>query len=125
MRVLCATVCAVLLNASSFLAVTFGDMGEAMIDVRTLGATGDGQTDDTAAFLKAVEQAKAEGKHVFVPRGTYVVSKIIALDNTALAGPEAGAWPGRGSTWSWTSRSGPTIPWRAFRTSCSPPTLAA
>ena len=82
-----------LLNASSFLAVTFGDLGEAMIDVRTLGATGDGQTDDTAAFLSAVEQAKAESKHVFVPRGTYVLSKPIALENVALAGPEAGAWP--------------------------------
>ncbi|NCO39681.1 MAG: hypothetical protein GW892_13350, partial [Armatimonadetes bacterium] len=58
-----------------------------MIDVRTLGATGDGQTDDTAAFLKAVEQGKADGKHVFVPRGTYVLSKPIALENVALAGP--------------------------------------
>lgn len=42
------------------------------INVRTHGAQGDGQTDDTAAFQKALDAAaQAGGGTVFAPRGNY------------------------------------------------------
>ena len=63
------------------------------VNVREFGAVGDGETDDTAAFLEAVARAKEEGGHVFVPRGRYRISKPIALENVAVSGPAGGAWP--------------------------------
>jgi len=66
---------------------------ERVVNVRALGAKGDGQTDDTGAFLKAIAQGKTTGKHVYVPRGTYVISKPLTLENIAVSGPAAGAWP--------------------------------
>lgn len=63
------------------------------IDVRSLGATGDGVTDDTEAFLFAIERAKAERRPVFVPRGSYVVSQTLVLERIAVTGPPAAAWP--------------------------------
>ncbi|MCD2187966.1 right-handed parallel beta-helix repeat-containing protein [Actinomycetospora soli] len=41
-----------------------------VVDVRAVGATGDGVTDDAAAFARAMTQARA-GDTVFVPAGTY------------------------------------------------------
>lgn len=44
-----------------------------MNDVRNFGAVGDGQTDDTAAFQKALDETgKAGGGVVFAPRGNYL-----------------------------------------------------
>jgi hypothetical protein len=63
------------------------------VNVTEFGAKGDGKTDDTKAFLKAVEQAVKEKKPVFVPLGQYVISRPIALEQTAITGPSAGAWP--------------------------------
>jgi len=64
-----------------------------MIDVRDMGARGDGVTDDTAALIKAVEKAKTGKTHVFVPRGRYRISKTIELEETSITGPPAAAWP--------------------------------
>jgi hypothetical protein len=63
------------------------------VTVRACGAVGDGQADDTEAFLRAVEQGRRDGRHVYVPRGAYVLSRPLALENMALTGPAAGAWP--------------------------------
>lgn len=63
------------------------------VNIRMLGATGDGKTDDTAAFLAAIAQAKKERKPIFVPLGQYVISRTISLEQTAIAGPLVGAWP--------------------------------
>lgn len=53
------------------------------VSVKSLGAKGDGQTDDTAAFMAAIAK---HGK-VFVPRGVYRVSAPLALGpKTALFG---------------------------------------
>jgi len=62
------------------------------IDVRVLGALGDGKADDTAAFVKAAEQARAERRGVFVPRGLYRLARPVVLDGVALTGPEGAAW---------------------------------
>jgi hypothetical protein len=44
-----------------------------VINVRDLGARGDGVTDDTAALQSAINQAAAAGGSVYLPSGTYMV----------------------------------------------------
>jgi len=50
------------------------------INVRDMGAVGDGKADDTEAFMKAIEAAKA-GDTIFVPPGCYVVKKELYVDH--------------------------------------------
>ncbi len=45
--------------------------------VKDFGATGDGQTDDTAAFQRAVKEAAR--KVILVPAGKYVITDIITI----------------------------------------------
>jgi hypothetical protein len=53
------------------------------VNVRDFGAQGDGETDDTAAFQKAIHTHDK----VFVPKGDYIVSKTLHLrPNTYLFG---------------------------------------
>ncbi|KAK4962866.1 hypothetical protein LTR10_000493 [Elasticomyces elasticus] len=47
------------------------------LSARSLGATGNGHTDDTAALQKAVLLAKAQNKILFIDHGDYLVSKTI------------------------------------------------
>lgn len=54
------------------LAERFGDI----VNAKNFGAKGDGATDDTAAFTAAL----AAGERVFVPAGTYAVSKDVPLE---------------------------------------------
>ena len=57
--------------------------GNTWVNVRSLGAKGDGVTDDTAAFRKAI----AEHDAIYVPSGFYVVSDTLTLrPGTALIG---------------------------------------
>lgn len=49
----------------------------AMPTVRDFGAVGDGETDDTAAFQKAVDFPAGD---VRVPRGTYRLTKTVVID---------------------------------------------
>lgn len=55
---------------------TVADKLSQSVSVQDFGAVGDGVTDDTAAFDAAIATQKA----VFVPRGTYKVSKFAAID---------------------------------------------
>ena len=66
---------------------------ENMINVRAIGALGDGVTDDTTAFIKAVEKSLQGNVTVFVPRGTYRISQTIVVERTGISGPYAPAWP--------------------------------
>jgi len=66
--------------------------GAMAVNVKEMGAVGDGKHDDTQAFLDAVAEAKQECMNVFVPKGVYVTSKTIELENVGMFGPEAGAW---------------------------------
>ncbi len=65
------------------------------VDVRAVGARGDGGTDDSAAFQRAFAQAARDGGHlVVVPPGTYRIARPLAavapVHLTGLAG-EAGS----------------------------------
>ncbi|KAA9008189.1 glycosyl hydrolase family 28-related protein [Histidinibacterium aquaticum] len=51
----------------------------AFVDVRDYGATGDGTTDDSAAFEAA--DAAAGGRTVNVPEGTYYLGGNVTMDN--------------------------------------------
>jgi sugar lactone lactonase YvrE len=53
------------------------------VNVRSLGAKGDGVTDDTAAFRKAIDEHRA----IYLPTGYYVISDTLTLrPETALIG---------------------------------------
>jgi sugar lactone lactonase YvrE len=57
--------------------------GDTWVNVRSLGAKGDGVTDDTAVFRKAI----AEHRAIYLPSGYYVISDTLALKpETALIG---------------------------------------
>src|SRR5256885_552473 len=59
---------------------TFADT---TFDVTTFGAKGDGKTDNTAAFAKAIAACSANpgGGHVVVPSGTYVTGAVYLKSN--------------------------------------------
>lgn len=52
------------------------------INIRDLGAKGDGQTDDTAAFKAAIE--KAENGAILIPAGRYVITDVLAIRKSNL-----------------------------------------
>lgn len=58
-------------------------------DVRTFGAKGDGRTDDSAAFLAAIE--KTEKGAIFIPEGRYKITRILEITRPGVvlrgAGP--------------------------------------
>ena len=59
-------------------------------DVRRFGAVGDGQTDDTAAFQKALNAAsEAGGGTVYAPRGNYFFAGHLNIPNAVTL---AGIW---------------------------------
>lgn len=57
-----------------------------IVNVKTYGALGDGKTDDSQAFLKAIKDiknkysSKKEAAILFIPNGTYKISESIVLD---------------------------------------------
>lgn len=53
-----------------------------MIDVRAMGAVGDGVSDDTAAFQATLNS----GSTVFVPPGTYKLTKTLSLNGATMFG---------------------------------------
>jgi sugar lactone lactonase YvrE len=53
------------------------------VNIRTMGAKGDGVTDDTAVFKKAIDEHRA----IYVPSGYYVISDTLTLKpDTMLVG---------------------------------------
>ena len=49
------------------------------VDVRAYGATGDGETNDKAAFQAANDAAEVAGGILFVPPGTYSIQADLTL----------------------------------------------
>src|SRR3546814_15508044 len=50
--------------------------GSALINVRNHGARGNGSTDDTAAFQRAIAALPSTGGTVVVPAGTYMIDAV-------------------------------------------------
>jgi len=74
---------------------TFRMTNGAMINVLDFGATGDGTTDDTAAFQAALANG---GKMIFVPRGQYLISSEIQVGRgQSMVGESINAGPGSAS----------------------------
>jgi len=72
-----------LFGAASAQAGPAGTADRDWIDVRTVGARGDGKADDTTAIQKALDA----GSRVYLPPGTYVTSKPLEVaSNQVLAG---------------------------------------
>src|SRR5664280_2150007 len=60
-------------------------IGDALFNVRTYGATGDGKTVDTPAINKAIEAlAAGGGGTLFFPAGTYLCFTIRLKSNVGL-----------------------------------------
>jgi hypothetical protein len=61
------------------------------VDVTDFGADPAGTKDSTAAFIKAIATALAQGKPVWIAQGTFVVTKhLVVSNNVTIEG--AGAW---------------------------------
>jgi hypothetical protein len=60
------------------------------VSVLDFGADPTGAVDSAGAFDAAIVAAKAKGKIVFVPAGTYQVNRHIVVDNVTIEG--AGSW---------------------------------
>jgi Ca2+-binding RTX toxin-like protein len=56
------------------------------ISITDFGANGDGKTDSRAAIQKAFDYAKANGKDVFIPAGTFVHSGTLTADGIKVFG---------------------------------------
>jgi hypothetical protein len=52
---------------------------DSQINVHDFGAKGDGKTDDTLAFQKALDQAGEKGGIVLVPSGQYRLDGVISV----------------------------------------------
>lgn len=53
--------------------------------VKDFGAKGDGQSDDTEAFFKAIKYAESlGGGSIYVPEGTYVLTKALTLPRSVF-----------------------------------------
>lgn len=57
--------------------------------VKDFGAVGDGKTNDTKAFQKAI--AQSAGKTILVPPGTYVITDFLTFDTTGTSLKGAGS----------------------------------
>lgn len=53
--------------------------GPTRLSVLNFGARGDGRTDDTAAFNKAIAALPSDGGTVYVPRGNYVIDPLVSI----------------------------------------------
>jgi len=75
-------------RAGSIEGVTFG------INVRKMGAKGDGVTDDTPAIQMALDSAEIYGCKVFVPNGIYRTTETLVVgDGVSLIGEGSGSQP--------------------------------
>ena len=66
------------------------DDKEKEYDLKSFGAKGDGKSNDTKAFEKAVSKASKNGGTINVPPGTYLVDKTVELfENVSIKGSGA------------------------------------
>lgn len=64
------------------------------LNVRDFGAVGDGTTDDSDAFLAALDSAAVNGSIVYMPVGIYRIKKTLEIeDGVSIVGEGAGGDP--------------------------------
>lgn len=69
-----------------------------VVNVKDLGAVGDGVTDDTNAFQNAITQSASTKKPVYVPYGIYKISQALTLTNQLMFGVPEGSWSSDSAT---------------------------
>jgi hypothetical protein len=69
-----------------------------LLDVRKLGATGDGKTNDTRAIQSAFDAAGATSGGVFIPPGVYLVNELHVRAGIAVIGVAAWNYSGPGGS---------------------------
>lgn len=74
-----------------------GDDGP-YLNVRDFGAAGDGKSDDTDAISAGIDAAYESGKTLYLPAGTYLISKPIRFTGHGLRIIGDGHLDGRGTT---------------------------
>ena len=62
---------------------------QSVANVKTFGAKGDGNADDTAAFQKAIEASK--GKILSIPPGRYLITDFLTIRDSGTVLQGAGA----------------------------------
>ncbi|MFJ2018627.1 carbohydrate-binding protein [Streptomyces nodosus] len=65
-------------------------MPDGYVSATTLGVTPDDNADDTGALNSALNQARSQGKGLWLPKGTYNISGRVLLNGVRVAG--AGQW---------------------------------
>ena len=64
------------------------------LNIRDFGAKGDGQTDDTAALLAAMEAATKEYGTVYFPAGNYCIHPVKVPSHITLLGNSSWGYSG-------------------------------
>ena len=54
------------------------------VNIVTVGAKGDGKTDNTQIIQRAIDEASARQEQVFIPAGTFVTGPLLLKSNTSL-----------------------------------------
>ncbi|HCL29793.1 MAG TPA: hypothetical protein DIC52_15305 [Candidatus Latescibacteria bacterium] len=74
-----------------------GDSGP-YLNVRDFGATGDGESDDTDAIIAGIDAAYESGKTLYLPAGTYLITRPIRFTGHGLRVIGDGHLDHRGTT---------------------------
>ena len=86
------------LFASAALGASETNAGGELIDVRKLGAAGDGKTDDTQAIQRAFDAAGETSGGVFIPPGVYLTNELHVRAGIAVIGVAAWNYSGPGGS---------------------------
>ncbi|MNO16716.1 Pectate lyase superfamily protein [compost metagenome] len=84
----------VMFFSAPFATLVHADATGGVINVKDLGAKGDGKTDDTAVVQQALDRAANQGASVYFPKGTYLVDPgktLIVESRTKIVGDGTGS----------------------------------
>jgi hypothetical protein len=70
---------------------------DGIINVKEFGAIGSGVCDDTDAIQNAIDHANEHGRTVYLPEGTYLISRPIVLNGCSLIGDVGNIFDGSGT----------------------------
>lgn len=80
----CVIILFAIFGASSCASPELAASGEELINIREFGAAGDGITDDSPAFRKAISRLSEGGGSLVISSNTYLISAIEVPDNIIL-----------------------------------------